>query len=99
MNDLDILVPFTLIILGGFLIVTIGEIVLELGLIKSKAQKTKEADGWMSKKELWICKNSSYCHGNVRNDINRVDCWNCGMRRDDKRRKEYPKTIEVRTND
>lgn len=53
----------------------------------------------MSKKELWICKNSSYCHGNVRNDINRVDCWNCGMRRDDKRRKEYPKTIEVRTND
>lgn len=45
MNDLDILVPFTLIILGGFLIVTIGEIVLELGLIKSKAQKTKEADG------------------------------------------------------
>lgn len=41
MNDMDILVPFALIILGGFLIVTIGEIAFALGLIKSKAQKEK----------------------------------------------------------
>ena len=46
-----------------------------------------------TKRQYWICTNSNYCNGMVRNHIGRTDCWNCGMRRDDKRRKEYPITL------